>query len=152
MSRWTHLAGIIRIDNIMRRITPGASTAEDVIRLLLEDAPVGSEGGCLFHFHKWPVVDDSTKDDHTNLYEGAVYWGDAIISADLRDVGDDDEEMEDIKQWFTGLAKKFWDAKMLMRQAVLEIEVEYKYNRVLHLLDQEENTWIDTTTFKETED
>lgn len=152
MSQWTHLAGIIRIDNLTRLLAPRSTTAEDVIRLLLEDAPVGSEGGCLFHFHKWPVVDDYTKDDHTNLYEGAVYWGDAIISADLRDVGRDDDEIRKITEWFKGLAKKFWDAKLLMRQAVLEIEVEYKYSRVLHLIDQEGNMWIDTTTPKEAEE
>ncbi len=151
MSRWTHLAGIIRIDNILRSMTPEAPTAEDVIRILLEDAPVGSEGGCLFHFHKWPIVDDYKEENHTNIYESVIYWGDAIISADLRDVGDDDEEIEAIKQWFTGLAKKLFEAKMTIRQAVLEIEVEYKYNRVLQLIDQEENKWSDTTTPKETE-
>ncbi len=147
MSQWTHLAGIIRIDNLLRRIAPGAPTAKDVIRILLEDAPVGSEGGCHFHFVKWPEVDDYKEKDHTNVHEGGIYWGDAIISADLRDVGDDDE-IEKIKQWFTDLAKKLWDGKLIIRQAVLEIEVEYKYNRVLHLVDQEENTWIDTITLK----
>ncbi len=152
MSQWTHLAGIIRIDNFKRLIAPGAPTAEDVIRILLEDAPVGSEGGCNLHFIEWPEVDDYKEKDHTNIHEGSVYWGDAIISADLRDVGRDDGEIEEIKQWFTGLAKKFWDAKLLMRQAVLEIDVEYKYQRVLHLEDQEENRWIDITTFKEAEE
>lgn len=151
MSTWTHLAGIIRFDNLLRRIAFGAPIGEDVIRILREDAPVGSEGGCLFHFIKWPEVDSYKEKDHTNVHEGGIYWGDAIISADLRDVGDDDEEIEKIKQWFTGLAEKFWDAKLVMRQAVLEIEVEYKYQRVLHLTDQIENTWIDTTTFKENE-
>ncbi len=152
MSRWTHLAGIIRIDNIMRRIARSAPTAEDVIRILKEDAPMGSEGGCLLHFVEWPEVDSYEKKDHTNIHESGVYWGDAIISADLRDIGDDDEEIEGIKQWFTGLAKKFWDAKIIIRQAVLEIEVEYKYQRVLHLIDQVENKWIDTTTIKEVDD
>lgn len=151
MSQWTHLAGIIRIDNLLRHVTPEAPNAEDIIRILNEDPPVGSEGGCLFKFVEWPVADSFEEKDHTNVYSAGVYWGDAIISADLRDVGDDNEEIEGIKQWFTGLAKKFWDAKLLMRQAVLEIEVEYKYNRVLHLMDQEENTWIDTTTPKESE-
>jgi len=151
MSRWTHLAGIIRLDNLLRRIAPNAPTAEDVIRVLLEDAPVGSEGGCLFHFVKWPEVDDYDDKDHTNVYEASIYWGAAIISADLRDVGDDEAEIEDIKQWFTGLAKKLLDAKLIIRQAILEIEVEYKYNRVLQLIDQVENEWVDTTTFKEAE-
>ena len=153
MSRWTHLAGIIRIDNLLRRMAPRAPTAEDVIRILLEDAPMGSEGGCLIHFIEWPEIDnDNYKEkDHTNVYGSGIYWGDAIISADLRDVGDDDEELESIKKWFTGLATKFWDEKLVMRQAVLEIEVEYKYQRVLHLTDQIENTWIDTTTLKEAE-
>ncbi len=149
MSQWTHLAGIIRLDNLLRRIAPGAPIAKDVIRILLEDAPGGSEGGCLFKFVEWPVTDSFEEKDHTNVYSAGVYWGDAIISADLRDVGNDDEEIEEIKQWFTGLAKKFIDGKLVMRQAVLEIDVEYKYNRVLHLVDQEENTWIDTTTLKE---
>ncbi len=149
MSQWTHLAGIIRIDNMLRLIAFGAPTAEDVMKILLEDAPVGSEGGCQLHFIKLLEIDFSKEKDHTNVYEGGLYWGDAIISADLRDVGNDDEEIEAIKQWFTGLAKKFWDAKLGMRQAVLEIDVEYKYQRVLHLVDQEENTWIDTTTLRE---
>jgi len=148
MSQWTHLAGIIRIANLLRRVAFGAPIGEDVIRILLEDAPVGSEGGCQLHFIKWPEINVGKK-DHTNVYEGGVYWGDAIISADLRDVGDDDKEIEAIKKWFTGLAQKFWDAKLIMRQAVLEIDVEYKYQRVLQLIDQQENMWIDTTTPKE---
>ncbi len=152
MSQWTHLAGIIRIDNLLRRIAPGAPTGVDVMKILMKDAPRGSEGGCLATFVEWPVADSFEEKDHTNVYSAGVYWGDAIISADLRDVGDDDAEIEDIKKWFTGLAKKFWDAKLVMRQAVLEIEVEYKYNRVLQLIDQEENTWIDIRTPKEAED
>lgn len=151
MSQWTHLAGIIRIDNLLRRIAYNPPTAEDVIKILLEDAPTGSEGGCLFHFVKWPEVDSYKEKDHTNLHEGGIYWGDALISADLRDVGDDDGEIEEIKQWFMGLAKKFLDGKLTIRQAVLEIEVEYKYHRVLNLVDQQENTWIDTLTLKEGE-
>jgi len=119
------------------------------MRILLEYAPMGSEGGCLFKFVEWPVADSFEEKDHTNVYSAGAHWGDAIISADLRDVGDDDGEIEDIKQWFTGLARKFWGAKLLMRQAVLEIEVEYKYSRVLHLIDQEENKWVDTITPKE---
>lgn len=149
MSQWTHLAGIIRLDNLLRRMAYNPPTAEDVIRILLEDAPVGSEGGCQFHVIEWPEVDSYKEKDHTNVHEGGVYWGDAIISADLRDVGDDSGEVEYLRVWFTGLAKKFWDAKLVMRQAVLEIDVEYKYNRVLQLVDQTEDTWIDTTTFKE---
>ncbi len=149
MSRWTHLAGIIRIDNLLRHVTPEAPTGMDVMRILLNYAPMGSEGGCLAKFVEWPVADSFEEKDHTNVYSAGTYWGDAIISADLRDVGDDDEEIEGIKRWFTGLAEKFWDAKLLMRQAVLEIDVEYKYSRVLQLVDQEENIWIDTTTPKE---
>ena len=118
----------------------------------MKDSPMGSEGGCLAKFVEWPVADSFEKKDHTNVYSAGVYWGDAIISADLRDVGDDDEEIDSIKQWFTGLAEKFWDAKLVMRQAVLEIEVEYKYHRVLQLVDQIEDTWIDTTTPKEDEE
>ena len=152
MSRWTHLAGIIRIDNLLRRIAPGAPTGVDVMRILMKDSPMGSEGGCLAKFVEWPVADSFEEKDHTNVYSAGVYWGDVIISADLRDVGDDDGEIEDIKQWFTGLAKKFWDAKLIMRQAVLEIEVEYKYHRVLQLVDQIEDTWIDTTTPNEDEE
>lgn len=151
MSRWTHLAGIIRIDNLMRHIIARA-TAEDVIRIILEDAPEGSEGGCLLSFTNWPTAETFSEKDHTNVYSAGTYWGDAIISADLRDVGDDDEEIEAIKEWFTGLAKKFWDATLLMRQAVLEIDVEYKYSRILSLIDQKENTWTDTTTPKEAEE
>lgn len=151
MSQWTHLAGIIRIDNLMRHMSPMAPIGVDVMKILIKDAPMGSEGGCLAKFVEWPVADSFEEKDHTNVHSAGTYWGDAIISADLRNVGDDDEEIEGIKRWFTGLAKKFWDAKLLMRQAVLEIEVEYKYHRVLHLVDQEENMWIDTTTFKEAE-
>ena len=152
MSRWTHLGGIIRLDNMLRLLKNGAPTAKDVIKILLEDAPKGSEGGCNFHFVEWPTEDDYKKRDHTNVCSGAIYWGDAIISADLRDVGNEEKEIEAIKQWFTGLAKKFKDGHLMMRQAVLEIEVEYKYNRVLYLIDQEANTWGDTTTLKEAEE
>ena len=149
MSRWTHLAGIIRVDNLARLVTPNAPTAEDVIRILNEDPPVGSEGGCLFKFVEWPVAESFAEKDHTNVHSSGLYWGDAIISADLRDVGDVDDEIWKITQWFKDLAGKFWAAKLVMRQAMLEIEVEYKYSRVLSLVDQEENEWVDTTTLKE---
>ncbi len=152
MSQWTHLAGIIRIDNLLRRMTPQAPDANTVMKILQEDAPMGSEGGCQLHFIKWPEIEFSKEKDHTNVYEGGIYWGDAIISADLRDVGRDDGEIEEIKQWFTGLAKKFIDRQLIIRQAVLEIEVEYKYSRILSLIDHADNTWTDTTTPKKAEE
>ncbi len=152
MSQWTHLAGIIRIDNLLRIISPTSPKKADIMKILLEDAPTGSEGGCNLYFHEWPETKDYDNKDHTNTYEGSIFWGDVIISADLRDVGDKEEDIEKIKAWFIGLNKKLWDARLITRQATLQIEVEYKYWNVLTLKDTENNTWIDTKLPMEAED
>jgi len=143
MSQWTHLAGLIRIDNLLRRMSATSPTKIDVMRILLEDAPVGSEGGCHLYFHEWPEAKDYDDKDHTNVHEGGTFWGDVIVSADLRDIGDE-EDIKKIKAWFMGLNKKFWDASLMTRQATLQIEVEFQYWNVLTLKDTPNNTWIDT--------
>jgi len=144
MSQWTHLAGIIRLDNLLRRVAFNAPAEDLVMKILLKDAPVGSEGGCSFYFHKWPEAKNYDEKDHTNIHEGSTYWADVIISADLRDVGDNEEDIEKITQWFMDLAQKLWKSKLLIRQAVLEIEVEYKYWEIVNLKEQQDNKWIIT--------
>lgn len=144
MSQWTHLAGIIRLDNLRRRVAFNAPTEDLVMKILLEGAPRGSEGGCSVYFHEWPETKNYDEKDHTNIHEGSTYWADVIISADLRDVGDNEEDIEKIKAWFTGINKKLWDAKLITRQAVLQIEVEYKYWDILTLEDPQDNKWIIT--------
>ena len=152
MSQWTHLAGIIRIDNVLRRITTTSPTKIDVMKILLEDAPVGSEGGCNFYFHVWPEAKHYDDKDHTNVHDGSTFWGDVIISADLRDVGNKEEDIEKIKAWFMSINKKLWKASLMTRQATLQIEVEYKYWDMLTLKDVKDNKWVDTKIPMEAED
>ncbi len=131
MSRWTHLAGIIRIDNFIQAVRlPGMGKPIDEHRILQKakaGMPSGSEGPVMMHVHVWKRRDISDFDWNgiDTISDGSIYWGDLIISGDLRDRGDDPEDVPKMAKWFRELVQSLKDMGGLMvRQAVLNIEVE----------------------------
>ena len=121
MSRWTHVAGIIRIDSIMRHMKP--VTEPDLGRIISwedmcdadeEDSivPIGSEGSLHWSFEKTGS-------------ESSVSWGNLHISGDLRDYEDDEAIIEWIK---SSTQSNDW----FIRQAIITIEVEGNAIKVLH--------------------
>ena len=61
MSRWMHLAGIVRIDHLHISPLQPRFGEEGVIAVFKKNMPRGSEGPPLFHAHQWPV---KSMDDH----------------------------------------------------------------------------------------
>jgi len=160
MSQWTHLAGIIRLDNIggaMVRFTTDRKNEkikEAVAKALGNtcnyDSPVeawdhctvpcGSEGS--LQYKVFPNS-DSDEDNH------ALSWGYAVIWADLRDFGS--EDVPKIEKWFQeGLAKlekpegfnpldqmdmlekaEYMLSVFSIREAVLNIDVESQPRTIL---------------------
>ncbi len=139
MSRWTHLAGIVRIDNLRMSHLQPLLNEEKVIQVFKKNMPRGSEGPPLFHAHQWPVksMDDHDWDATDELSEGAMYWGDFYVSADLRDKGDTDDDVLEIIDWFKKACLKLVQLNpgTMIRQAILQIEVEYKTTTLLSLTE-----------------
>lgn len=139
MSRWTHLAGIVRIDGILH-----PPTQEAVLDVFRKDVPRGSEGPVLLHVHAWRRVplERHNWEAVDEITEGAVYWGDIIICGDLRDVGDDLEEVKGIAEWFKGRCDALKEIPLtLIRQAVLQINIEYGDTIIHSWTGNEEDPW-----------
>jgi len=110
MSQWTHLAGIIRVDNVRFWLDPAHTSeraAGEIFRTLMARIPVGSNGT------QTSVQCHPTADDRVV----------AIIEADLEDTGSK-EDVQAITEWFKDRLRKLRDRGYAIRQAVLEIEVE----------------------------
>lgn len=121
MSRWTHVAGIIRIDSIMRHLKPVMEpdlgriiSWEDMCDADEEDSivPIGSEGSLHWSFEETGST-------------SSVSWGNLHISGDLRDYEDDEAIIEWIK---SSTQSNDW----FIRQAIITIEVEGNAIKVLH--------------------
>jgi len=110
MSRWTHVAGIIRVDQLPIGI-PQLSE-EDVIAMFAENAPQGSEGGLVFNVFRTQVI--------TPTGFPAV-WGSVAITGDLRDFDD----YKKIEEWLQALPPKLEKHQALIRNAAINIDVEY---------------------------
>lgn len=117
MSNWTHVAAIVRLNNmllamvnpqklktvnVMRElqnldpIDPEMQARDDVMECFNTDVPGGSEGPLKIALYLWPTTEDFDKiSGTTHLYKGSMYWGDVIISGDLRDF----DEPEKVADW-----------------------------------------------------
>ena len=137
MSRWTHLAGIVRIDHFA--IRPDKFDEAEVIKVFKKNMPRGSEGPPLFHAHAWPKksMEDHDWDATDELSEGSFYWGDLYVSADLRDKGETDDDVLEIIGWFKNACLELVQLHpgTMIRQAILQIEVEYKPTTLLSLTE-----------------
>lgn len=152
MSQWTHLAGIIRLDNMDANIVnlltevKKDKITEAVVKALgqtcnydssLEQwdrcgVPMGSEGSL-----QYAVFPNSDGDEHS------LSWGYIPIWGDLRDFGN--EKISEIQDWFQkslerlltpegfgpvegmSLYKKadYMLSSFMIRDAVLSVDVEY---------------------------
>jgi len=113
MSQWTHVTGAIRVDWIINAGNRGAA-----IRLVKSvfgktcnpkssqeewqacTVPRGSEGSLQYHIHE---------------YDTGLPWVIVPVWGDLRDY----DNVDEIRQWFFSVCQQ-----LLIRQAILEIEVE----------------------------
>lgn len=120
MSKWTHVSGVIRIDDfsfISRRKRNTSKTVEKIIGpvCLFEKwnenskLPTGSEGSIEYN-----VI--QSKDESSIARFTVVFYG------DLRDYDD----LQEIKQWFIKLREEIEasDNEMIYRDAILKAWVE----------------------------
>jgi len=120
MSQWTHVAGIIRVDSFWGIIMQPDQTAE-LLRRIFKDPPKGSEGAA--------KIDMLITREHNSMS-----WGHLCISGDLRNVGETEEDIQSIVTWFKDCLGQFPANKLMARDAVLSIEIEYK-DKILLTLD-----------------
>lgn len=122
MSRWTHVAGVIRVDvlrlnhdnkGIEKKLMEILGTPKDYDEIDWDDegkpntiVPCGSEGSLEYEIFL------NKKYDHVSA-------GHITITGDLRDFGGD-EDVEKIRAWFFKVCDK-----LAVRQAVIEICDEY---------------------------
>jgi hypothetical protein len=175
MSQWTHLAGIIRLDNMGHCMVRAATIRKKEI---MEEAiakalgktcdynspdeawdqctvPCGSEGS--LQYRVFPNVDPQ-EDSH------ALSWGYIAIWGDLRDFGS--EDMPKIKEWFQKSLEKlmkpegfgpseemnvFEKAEYMLslfsiRDAILNVHIEY--SPITVLLWDEERKKVGQLTFQ----
>jgi hypothetical protein len=129
MSTWTQVNGIITIRDLMPEL--GLKTSESEIRKLLGNTctfgdnddvwdacnvPCGSEGSIQYFIQKVDYI--------------YVNWIVAIMGA-LRDY----ENVDEIKQWF----EKILQAKMMFREATLQVMVENEEKVVFSLVRGKSN-------------
>jgi hypothetical protein len=115
VSQWTHVAGIVRVDTLMG-IVINKNPEVELRRLFEPNLPEGSEGPIKLSFIE------------TREYN-SMCWGLVAISGDLRDRGD--EYVQDIARWMNNVAKEMKQEGLLIRDAVLAIDVEYGPRYVL---------------------
>ncbi len=158
MSQWTHVAGIIRLDNmgVAMVMLPTETKHEKIIAAVKKalgntcdyesgsesweqcSVPRGSEGSLQYR-----VFRNSDRDDN------ALSWGYVSIWGDLRDVGD--EDVPGIVDWFQKSLEKlgkpdklndtaemtnyekadYMLSSFMIRDAVLSIGVEYSQRTIL---------------------
>jgi len=106
MSAWTHVAGIIRL-NDFRHLS--GSTKESVLSAVLSDIPIGSEGPLSVK-----IVENPNK-SHIAAY-------DTMVFGDLRG----HESPDPVIDWFKALhARLRIESMPHVRQAIIHIDVEY---------------------------
>ena len=108
MSRWTHVAGIIRVDSIFDLL--GGIPTMYALKDAILDPPSGSEGPVRVE----PLM---TREPGSNT----VNWGQVLVWGDLRDYDD----VEALVYWFTQSCQRMFDRKLMIRDALLRIRVEY---------------------------
>lgn len=105
MSRWTHIAGVVRIDSIGMLNPERAQWFQTLPERLQDGLPSGSEGPLVYS-----VLRDPAHGIETSLSQGQVYiWG------DLRDFGGVDDSFT-IVEWLdkhlTGNKTEMWFPRM----------------------------------------
>jgi len=123
LSIWTHVVGIIRFDAIP---IPGCfPSIKEVGQYFNEGVPEGSEGPLQFKVIKYPPSE-----------YGSVLYCKVIIWGDLRDFGLTD--VPKIIGWIERSCKKCTDNYLIIRQGVIQIQVEYGPVIIMHTTG---NSW-----------
>jgi hypothetical protein len=105
MSKWTHVAGCIRIDELPPDNPKFHLLIQEKIAARFASPPIGSEGPICYH-----VV--QTGDDNS------VAWGLVYIYGDLRDF--EDSKVHGIFTWLQNACKG-----LLIRSCCVKVDVEY---------------------------
>ncbi len=119
MAVWTHIGGIIRLDNLPMIPYDGGAlmgkalqlTEEQAIEWLSANAPIGSEGGLTFYAKRTQTVEENST---------GLVWGSVSFAGDLRDYDD----TEEVKQWLINAAAMLLGKLTVIRNAAVTIEVE----------------------------
>jgi len=113
MSIWTHIAGVIRLDTL-----PSFKTKSAIARvkeIFNKNVPWGSEGPLEF------TVQEIRS--HIN-----ILWCNVIFHGDLRDY----DNIDEVEKWIRESCKACVDQlKCIIRQAIIQIEVEYEGSALL---------------------
>lgn len=127
MSVWTHVTGAIRLDGLpnvhdkftiekIREVLGNTCTFDSLYgEAKACNVPCGSEGSIQYHIHE---------------YGTGLPWVVVTIWGDLRDY----ENVKEIEEWFLGVCRK-WG---LVRQGIIEIEVEGKESVVVRYIPENE--------------
>lgn len=107
MSQWTHINGIIRIDDLRKIITNKKTNWKQII---LQNSPSGSEGGIQVLHWENPEKSSCASDTIS-------------IFADLRDK--DRETIKEVNTWILKIITEIQKSG-LIRSLIFEVEVETK--------------------------
>jgi len=127
MSKWTHIAGIIRIDHMPIGIEP--LEEREAEELISRGSPVGSEGGLIFNVQKTQIIRPTGF---------SAVWGSISFVGDLRDFHV--EDFPEIKRWLEDIPRRLDRRQSMIRQAIVLIEPEYEKERIF-IFDCEEEKW-----------
>lgn len=115
MSKWTHIAGTIRIDQLLVGIKQ--LTEEDIVTMLQADAPSGSEGGLKITANRTQIIKVSS----IKVSSFEAVWGSVTFVGDLRDF----EDTKKVENWLKQIPEKLKKHQAMIRQAAISIDVEY---------------------------
>lgn len=110
MSQWTHVAGLIRVDTLDGVVFPRDPYMVLTVLAQASSPPEGSEGLLQVRAHE-------TR-EHNSLN-----WGCLVVWGDLRDYGNG-KQVEEISAWFERFLNTLHAHHYVIRQAVLDVEVE----------------------------
>lgn len=116
ISQWTHICGLIRIDDITSIF--GDKNLNAIKERLRTKVPTGSEGPLKTKL----IINDGPG---VNAYTVAI-WG------DLRDYGEDDEDVWRITDWIKTLTDG-----LIIRDFSIVINREFKEKTILYLRDED---------------
>lgn len=157
MSRWTHVAGVIRIDSLFGAgvigLTPEAKARFDLknedefwrkfIEGRIEEyqPPSGSEGPL-----QWIIGMNPDIEKEPERGEGSINRGYVTILGDLRDFGDA-EDIQSVLDWLNTVFRHPEPGEpmagiFIIRQAVIQIEDELDENSCLVKYDEDKKAFV----------
>jgi len=134
MSQWTHVAGVFRIDHVVIR-----ESHADVFKKLQiwldVNLPYGSEG---------PLQYALNYSGDEGPGHSSAWWGELTFWGDLRDFDD----VNRINKWVNTVCERLETLNMYLRQALYEIDVEFKSRQIYILNDDQKFDVIELEVVK----